>query len=286
MLLDDGCGASSLGAALLGLLCRVHAGHNFFPAPKPIRQVIPKSGVDAINFKEYTDFDESGKSYKGFTFMATDEERVREHILKRVVDGVPRAYLEDFQRRAPAAYRDEFENARHDTTTVPEQRLSRLILNRVFRLDWELAEAAKAHSLPATSKPLPENAWNYTYVIAGGFGLTQSYVPAIGSLPKPAKFREDLAKAAGVPRLPLDDLYQVKEFYGLLAHNPVGKNFAEGDQQLGSLQFCIPCRDMNSWVFAMSVPELLSHYPAAVKKTSKGRAPTWKRFPETGADEA
>ena len=206
-----------------------------------------------------------------------------DYLIAKIVDNISRGFLEEFQKRAPGAYLDRFQLVRHEPTTLQEQRLPKLIADRVFRMDWELAQAAETFGLPATSKPLPENSWYYTYVIAGDIGLTQSYVPAIGALPKPAKFRNDLAMAAGVPRLPIDDpaeIYQVKHFYALLAHNPVGKRFTEEDQKLGSLQLCIPCKDMNSWAFAMSVAELLSYYPAAAKKPEPTRAPTWKREPD------
>ena len=168
---------------------------------------------------------------------------------------------------------------RHEPTTLQEQRLPKLIADRVFRMDWELAQAAETFGLPATSKPLPENSWYYTYVIAGDIGLTQSYVPAIGALPKPSFetiWRWPLVFRACNPA----EIYQVKHFYALLAHNPVGKRFTEEDQKLGSLQLRIPCKDMNSWAFAMSVAELLSYYPAAAKKPEPTRAPTWKREPD------
>ena len=142
----------------------------------------------------------------------------------------------------------KFADVKADPATLSEHRLPKLIQDRVFRMEWELAEAAKAHGLPYTAKPLPENKWAYTYVICGSFGLTQAYVQTAGSVPIPAKYREDLAKAAGIPRLPIDDpaeIYQSKEFYALLAHNPVGKLFAEEDQRLGTLQLCVPCKDMN-----------------------------------------
>jgi hypothetical protein len=212
--------------------------------------------------------------------MATDEARLREHLLESITQNVPRGFLDDFQRRTVNAYREKFHDVMHDPTALSEQRLAKLIQDRMFRMDWELAQAAKACGMPVTSKPLPENAWSYTYVVAGSFGLTQSYVPAIGALPKPAKFRDDLATAAGVPRLPLDDpkeIYQIKDFYALFAHNPLGKFFTEDEQQLGTLQFCIPCKDMNDWTFAMSFAELLSYYPAMAKKPRATRAPTWKQ---------
>jgi len=135
-------------------------------------------------------------------------------------------------------------------------------------MDWELYTCAKEHGVIATSNLLPENQWYHTYAVSGCFGMTQSYVQAVGDLPAPAKFRERLAEAARI--------FKVKEFYALFAHNPVGRTFTEENQRLGSLMFSVPSKDMRSWVADISVPELLSLYPA--KKTTRkvGRSPTWK----------
>ena len=214
--------------------------------------------------------------------MATDEERVREHITTQLVANVPRNFLEDFDRRAKAAYLDRYLDVKQDRSTIDEQRASKLIQDRMFRMEWELAEAAKAYGLPTTSKLLPENTWAYTYVSAGTFGITQCYVQTVGALPIPAMYRKRLAKAADCPRLPLDDcedIYQLKEFYALLAHNPIGRRFQEDEQKLGTLQLCIPCRDMNGWTFAMNLPELLSYYPA-IEKPKTERGPTWRSVPK------
>lgn len=221
--------------------------------------------------------------------MATDAERLRKYLVEQAVINIPRGFLGELQRRTPAAYQDQFQQVDHDPTTVQEQRLARLIQDRFFRMEWELSQAAKAQGMPATSKPLPENSWQHTYVSAGAFGLTQSYVTAMGVLPQAAKFRDDLAKAARVPRLPIDDpkeIYELKEFYGLFAHNPIGRMFTERDQKLGSLQLCIPYHDMKGWALEISVIELLAHYPAEAKKVEPKRAPTWKRSPSRGLEEA
>ena len=53
-------------------------------------------------------------------------------------------------------------NVVHSPMTLKEQRLAKLIQDRFFRMEWELAGAAETHNLPATSKPLPENSWQYT----------------------------------------------------------------------------------------------------------------------------
>lgn len=211
--------------------------------------------------------------------MATDESALREHVIAQAVRSIPEAFLREVNDRFPRAYAEEFAELAHKPARLPEQRIFNLIQDRCFRIDWELSEAARAHGLPYTVKPLPANSWRHTYVTSGGFGLTQSYVQRTGDLPQPARFRDRLAEAARCPRLPIDDpaeIYAIREFYALLAHNPVGRGFTEEEQRLGSLMFCLPDSGMKGWAVEISVPELLSHYPAVARPRIE-RGPSWKR---------
>jgi hypothetical protein len=70
----------------------------------------------------------------------------------------------------------------------------------------------------------------------------------------------------------------------LFAHNPVGRAFTEDHQRLGSLMFCVPSKDMRSWVAEISVLELLSFYPAKKSVKKSGREPTWKRRTDKGTE--
>ena len=112
--------------------------------------------------------------------MATDEELQREFLLSKIVESVPRDFLQDFWKRSFAAYADRFHLVRHEPTTLEEHRLPKLLQDRVFRMDWELKQSARSHGLLVTSRPIAENSWCFTYVVAGDVGLTQSYVPTIG----------------------------------------------------------------------------------------------------------
>lgn len=215
--------------------------------------------------------------------MATDDEKFRQHVIEQAVAKIPRGFLEEMNSRLPRAYAEVFSDTKLDPTTLADQKLSRLIQMRCFRIDWELHQAALAHGLAVTTKPLPENSWCYAYVAADSFGLTQSYVSKMGSLPQPAKFRENLASAANRPRLAFDDpeeIYTFKEFYALLAHNPVGRHFDEESQKFGALQFCVPYNDMKGWALEIGVAELLSYYPITKKKSERIVAPIWKSTPK------
>lgn len=221
--------------------------------------------------------------------MATDEEQMRSHILAQAVASIPKSFLEEMQDRSRRAYPEAFLTVKHDPTTLEEQQIAKLTQDRCFRMDWELYHAAAAHGLAVTAKELPLNKWHHTYVTVGSFGLTQSYVPKVGDLPQPARFRDALAEAANCPRLPIDDpseIYAVKEFYGLFAHTPVGRRFIEDEQKLGSLMFCVPDRTMKAWAVSISVPELIARYPVEKQAPKEDRAPTWKRNKDTGTDKA
>jgi hypothetical protein len=222
--------------------------------------------------------------------MATDYVRVRGHILEQAVANVPRSFVEEYAERARRAYAEAYAEVAAHPGTLEHQRIFKLNQDRCFRMDWELYTCAKAHGLIATANLLPENQWYHAYAVSGCFGLTQSYVQAVGDLPTPAKFRERLAEASRCPRLPFDDpeeIFAVKEFYALFAHNPVGRTFTEENQRLGSLMFCVPSKDMRSWAADISVPELLSLYPATKVARKAGRSPTWKPIEkkrETGTE--
>ncbi|WP_156032289.1 hypothetical protein [Parvularcula oceani] len=207
---------------------------------------------------------------------------MRDQILKNVLDSVPRAFLEGFAKRAQDAYVGVYEEVKADTRVLGPQRLFKLKSVRQHRLDFEMMEAAQAAGMVGTERPLPYNDWCHAYAVSGTFGLTQSYVPAIGEKPQSAKFRDALASAANVPRMPLDDdeeIYKPRTYYGLLAHNPVGKRFTDEHQKLGSLNLCVPYPEMSGWAFEMNVWELIGLYPAEQRKPTSQRAPILKRRP-------
>jgi len=220
--------------------------------------------------------------------METMEE-LRGHIIDTVVREIPKGFLMEFGDRVLRAYDDTFESVNNSPTVLHEQRLSRLRALRPFRMDWELVQAASSWGLSVSAEPLAENDWKYAYAVSGSFGLTQSYVQKLGALPRPAKFRDQLANYARMPRLEFDnpsEIYEPRNFYGLLAHNPVGWRFDKDHQKLGSLQFCVPFGGMSGWAFEMSVSELVSRYPVVTEKvtTDESRSPKWKPAVKTKDD--
>ncbi|WVX49395.1 hypothetical protein ROLI_024890 [Roseobacter fucihabitans] len=191
--------------------------------------------------------------------------------------------LEDLMKRCERAYLETFAEVSHSKTTLLEQRIHMLRQARCFRMDYELAKSAEKFGIPYTAKPLAENDWQYTYVTAGDFGVTQSYVQKMGCLPNPAKFRDTLAKTSNIPQLPLEDdaeIFKPRNFYGLFAHNPVGAIFEEEKQKLGSIQLCVPYGCMRKFALEVSIAELLAEYPSVATPSIAIPAPTWKRDPK------
>jgi hypothetical protein len=239
-----------------------------------------KSAVDLNNFKFYRQNDVLGNFLWELASMATDKERMRQYVVGRVVAQIPKAFLEDFYQRAERAYLDEYAEMAHKTARIRSQRRFNLFDERFYRIDHELFEAANDFGLSVTADPLPENTWRHVYVSCGEFGFTQSYVRRPGDLPQPARFREKLASAGNMPRMPLtepEDIYELKDFYAIFTHSPIGDEFSEERQRLGMLMFSVPFADMKGWAVNISVPELVAEYPAAKRVDNKSRGPTWKR---------
>lgn len=220
-----------------------------------------------------------------------DIDHLKNHIRLAAIDSLPKVFIEELIKRAEMTYAQCYADLKDDPLTLPEQRSAKLKDDRFYRMERELSEAAKKHGLAITARALPENTHHFVYVVSGVFGLTQSYVQAMGEMPNPAKFRESLSSAAAIPRLPIDDLaeiYSPRKFYGLFAHNPIGKRFDDELQKLGTIQLCVPFPEMSGWADEISLNELLSLYPAdaTIKKVAE-RAPTWKVVPaKKDADES
>ncbi|GAB5540006.1 MAG: hypothetical protein Salg2KO_21090 [Salibacteraceae bacterium] len=206
-------------------------------------------------------------------------EQLKQHITSRAVDTFSKEFLTEIQDRIGRAYVGTYDHVAHDKTVLKEQKIHKLRQDRCFRMDFELSEIATKFGLQNTAKKLPENDWAFAYVVNGDFGFTQSYVQKIGDLPNPAKYREQFAESARVPRLSLEndsEFYKPRNFYGLFAHNPIGAKFDEDSQKLGSLQFCVPFMDMKGWALEISVPELISLFPSVSKTPLAKSGPTWK----------
>jgi hypothetical protein len=123
-------------------------------------------------------------------------------------------------------------------------------------------------------------------------GVTQSYVPVSGEMPKPAAFRKQLAEMAEferILRLPLSDepieLVTPKAVMGVLLHSPVGRRFSEDDQKLGAIGLFVPYKDYSGWAVELALPEIFAAYTPVEKREDRA-APSRKAAPgKTGTEE-
>jgi hypothetical protein len=210
-------------------------------------------------------------------------ERMRTVLLSTVVRDLPRGFWSDLREGAKRTYADVFQQVRTDPLLVDTQRIDLLYQYRHCRMENLLHQLAKRHNLSCSPTLLQENGRFYVLAAQGDVIMTQSYVPTIGAMPKPAQYLKRHAAVNEITRSPqlgiLDEpteLFLQKGVYGLLAHNPVGKRFAEADQRLGMIQFCIPVEDHSAWAAELLVEEILDAYDTQAPSETKDRRLPWR----------
>lgn len=219
-------------------------------------------------------------------------ERLRATATAKIIRDIPLAFWSDLRALAIIAYADVFAAVDADKNILPSQKIDDLLQRRHFRMEKLIVDLATRHGLSHSTSVIPENSRHHAYVFNGDVAMTQSYVQAIGSLPQPAKFRERLANSMDLPRLDLGDepdgAFVMRNIYGLIAHNPIGRRFRVEEQKLGMIQFCLPATDCRAWAVEFTVTEILDAYPAAPKKEAPRRSMPWKKPKDdegTGTDD-
>jgi hypothetical protein len=154
-------------------------------------------------------------------------------------------------------------------------------------MEFLLKALAEKHAIPCSPNVVEKNGRYYVYAAKGAIGMTQSYVPTIGAMPKPAKYLDRLAAMNAISRAPQlllgdepPEVFVGKDFFGLLTHNPVGKRFTEQDQTLGMIQFCVPVLDNSEWAAQLSITEILLAYEVEAPSEKPDRALRWRRRDE------
>lgn len=210
-------------------------------------------------------------------------QRLKATALSVVVRDVPAGFWSEALTRGRLAYMDAYHQIAADTRILPEQRKDMLYQLRHFRMEHLLITLAEEYGLAKSPTVLAENGRTFAYVTTGDVGMTQAYVSEIGAMPQPARFRERFARKMDLPRLDLGDepaeVMVGKSFYGLLAHNPVGRRFDENDQKLGMMQFCLPANDCKAWATELTITEIVQAYEAAKPADKPDRSLPWKIVP-------
>lgn len=213
-------------------------------------------------------------------------ERLRANTLATIIRDTPEGFWTDVRELAKITYADAYADVATDKNVLPSQKIDDLLQRRHFRMEKLLNDLAQKHGLSCTTTAIPQNGRHHAYVYSNKVGMTQSYVSAIGMMPKPAKFRERLANAMNLPRLDLGDepdgAFILPNVYGVIAHNPVGGRFSLDEQKLGMIQFCVPARDCKAWAAELTFAEILSAYPVRQKIASPRRSLPWKTRKDGG----
>lgn len=203
----------------------------------------------------------------------------RDAVIAAFVAKFPKTFWQNADKLYRQMYLEAFWHVQNNPGVAREHKPGLLHQERFFRADTLLQRLAEDAGLASSLTAIATNTSYYCYVASGDIGLTQAYVPAIGALPKPTDYRNALAVSNPVWRLDLGDeppeMLRAKPLYGLLAHNPVGKEFTEKRQSLGTMQICVPTPDFNSWEAEILLPEIVASYPSVSGK--EGAIPAWKK---------
>lgn len=214
------------------------------------------------------------------------DDLVRATVLATVARDTPKEFWETLLARTRQTYRDTFFQTQADPGILAEQRLDALYQARHFRMETVLYGISLDHGLKASMTLVKRNGRSIAFVAQGAIAMTQAYVPAMGEMPKPAKFRERYAtmnKPARGGILDLGDqpceLLESKEFYGIVTHNPVGKRFEEELQALGMAQLSVPNPSCTGWLAQLPIQEILANYPRIEDRGTRGEL-GWRAVPD------
>jgi hypothetical protein len=221
----------------------------------------------------------------------TPEDGYREFVLETIVADTPEVFWRRMNERTQVVYGDSYAAVVTDPALLAEQRVQKLYQERYFKMEHALISVGEETGVPASAKLIGINQCYYAFAAIRRIGVTQSYVPISGEMPRPAEFRKQLAEMAEfqrVLRLPLSDepteLVTPKRVMGILLHSPVGRRFSEADQRLGTIGLFIAYQDYSGWAVELALQEILAAYTPAEKREDRA-APIRKAGTQTGTQE-
>lgn len=101
-----------------------------------------------------------------------------------------------------------FSEVRANPRLNDPQRLSVLWQDRHFAMEWLLKREPEENGVPASANMIPRNKRYFTLAGEGPIRLVQNYVRKVGSMPRPANFRRQLASINAFEREPTFDLIE------------------------------------------------------------------------------
>jgi hypothetical protein len=171
-------------------------------------------------------------------------ERLRATAITMIVRDIPLAFWSDLRALAIIAYADVFADVDADKNILTSQKIDDLLQRRHFRMEKLIVDLAIRHGLSHSTSVIPQNSRHHAYVFNG----------------------DDPENA-----------FIMRNIYGLIAHNPIGRRFHVEEQKLGMIQFCLPASDCRAWAVEFTVTEILEAYPAAPKRDVPKRSMPWKK---------
>lgn len=212
------------------------------------------------------------------------QDKLKSLVLSTIVRDIPKAFWSDFRALARQVYLEAFHEVATAQNVIGVQRLDKLYQDRHFKMEHLLQTLAGKHGFAVSPTIISENSRQIVYAVRGGIALQQVYVPTIGEMPKAARYRERFAgmmNLSAISRLDLGDeppeVLVGKDFYGILAHNPAGKRFAEEEQKLSMIQLCIPTSDCKDWAIELTIEEILVAYEITSSRKKATREMRWKK---------
>ena len=181
-----------------------------------------------------------------------------------------------------------FHETRNNPRVNESQRLSVIWQYRHFAMEWLLKHEAEQNGVPASANMIPRNKCYFSLAGGGPIGVVQSYVRKPGSMPRPARFRSQLASINAFEREPTLDLIEEErplntpsEVTGVILSSPVGPAFSEEHQALGTLGLYVPYRDFSGWAVSLTFAEILASYEKPVTQVDNV-VPIIRRIRKTG----
>ena len=210
----------------------------------------------------------------------------KSHVLGVLTTDTPRGYWAALADRSKATYAESFAAVSTDKFLNDKQRLSKLFQERHFKMEHLFNQVATANGVSVSTNLIRVNRCYYTYAKRGRFSATQKYVPRPDDMPKPAKFRVQLAAASRFHRdrqLDLGDfpteMLTPPEVGGIFLHGPMGSKFSEQEQRVGFSWFCVPYADFSGWAVRLPLIEIIATYKEAMPERADKVIPKLRALP-------
>lgn len=235
-----------------------------------------------------------GVEQRGEAPSDTERSRRDRALLGLVASCTPRGYWLGLRSGIRRAYKETLESNQNNPNLLQQSIEFATIYDRHFYVDKLLHDVSLEFGFPCVPALISINKWRYAQTDLGPFTSIQKYCWTRADLPRPAKFRKDLARSGGIsvqddllrPRLLSSD--QVGTLNGILIHGPLSRNPRSVDfGEVGFICYAIPYDDYSDWAAIFDIDKLIAECEiqgsGAVDgggPRNDGPMPTWRNRPE------